>query len=142
MGECSYFFSCLFFVILSTSHTHTHTHLPWIRRTLDVFLSIFFPCPQVRWNYFSTRPAVCSSWCWNTNYLLGLTLPEITIQKLILEFCLHFPNLRLKIETFNDNDDEEATNKDNLFFLSNYICTRIRFPFWGSNEYLSLSYED
>jgi hypothetical protein len=82
-----------------------------------VFLSIFFPCPQVRWNYFSTRPAVCSSWCWNTNYLLGLTLPEITIQKLILEFCLHFQNLRLKIETFNDNDDEEATNKDNLFFF-------------------------
>jgi phosphatidylserine decarboxylase len=50
-----------------------------------------------------------------------LTLPEITIQKLILEFCFHFQNLKLKIEAFNDNDDEEATNKDKKFYQTIFV---------------------
>jgi phosphatidylserine decarboxylase len=38
-----------------------------------------------------------------------------------LEFCFHFQNLKLKIEAFNDNDDEEATNKDKNFYQTIFV---------------------
>lgn len=67
---------------------------PWIRRTFNGFLTVLSPSPQIRRNYFSAWPAICSCWRWNTNHLLCLALPAyIVIYKTLSKFNILLPTV-------------------------------------------------